>query len=82
MKRCPFCGSSKIRCVERTSYSGPYDKVAQCEECGARGPSFEKNAMEAWEKRIGDGSAMRDWLLILYFAYPLSCLARLRYESV
>lgn len=45
LKRCPFCGSSDVKCMD--------DNVGcvRCADCGARGPCFDVYTEATWNDR-------------------------------
>lgn len=55
LKRCPFCGSRKVRVSRQCVGSPPrWEFVIECTACGAEGPSggTSAGAEENWNRRF------------------------------
>lgn len=55
LEPCPFCGSSKIVCVEATHFNHSWNYM-KCTYCGAQGglASCEEKAVKYWNDREGE----------------------------
>ena len=65
IKYCPFCGSSSVRCYDKTYYESPYEVKKywyECKNCKARSgecPSRDEAAY-AWNRRFFNDEVQKD----------------------